>query len=88
MNIFQEVLIWRSIDNKSAVRYFCFYSLSTEKYCVQSADFFNLPIDIKQVQQFEKQSIELFIESSPLDRCEWFYSLAEAIKDHDEAFNN
>ena len=88
MSIFKEVLVWKSIDNASAIRYFCFYDLVTEKYCVQSADFFNLPIDTKQIQQFEKQSIELFIESSPVERCEWFDSLAEAIEDHDKEFSN
>lgn len=88
MNIFQEVLVWKRIDNTSSVRYFCFHDLVTGQYCVQSADFFNTPIDTKQVQQFQKQSIELFAESSPIERCEWFESLAEAIKCHDEDFNN
>lgn len=87
VNIFQELLIWKTIDDKSAVRYFCFFNLTTKKYCVQSADFFNLPIEEKQVHYFARQSIELFVESPPNERCGWFESLLEAIEDHDDSFN-
>ena len=86
MSLFQEIPVWKSIDNHSAVRYVCFLSFTSGKYCVQSADFFQLPIEPHLLQQFDRQIIELFIEVAPSERCDWFDSLSEAIEMHEKDF--
>jgi hypothetical protein len=86
-NIFREIQVWKRLSDKSAVRYSCVSDLSAEKYAVQSADFFRIPIDESQIRGFEKQFVELFIEESVLDRCEWFTTLELAISAHDQEFS-
>ncbi len=85
---FREIMIWRHAGDDRAIKYTCFQSLLTQKYCVQSADSFYLPVGKDQVQQSELQMIELFIEVSPHERCEWFDSLEEAITQHNIFFDN
>ncbi|WP_137940370.1 hypothetical protein [Chitinivorax sp. B] len=86
MNLFQEVMIWRMVEEGAAVRYCCIRDLNTNKYGVQSADFFRLPLDEKQFRFFEKQFVELFIEIPIQERCGWFDSIQEAIDAHDKEF--
>jgi hypothetical protein len=86
INLLQEIIVWKSIDSKSAVKYCCFHNLQDGKYCVQSADFFYLPVDDRQLKQSEMQSLELFIEVSPMNRCKWFTALNDAILAHDVSF--
>lgn len=87
MSVFEEVLVWRKLADETAIRYFCFKNISSKLYAIQHADFFRLPIDDGQIRQFARQSIELFIEESPLERCEWYNSLEEAIAAHHKTFN-
>jgi hypothetical protein len=86
MSYLEKLHIWKSLDNKHSIKFVCFKSLSNEKFCVQNADFFYLPITAEQLSQSERQEIELFIEISPLKRCKWFSSLAEAISFHEKEF--
>ena len=60
-NYYREIKIWRRVGDEQAIKYICFQSLLTGKYCVQSADSFYLPIGNDQVQQSELQVVELFI---------------------------
>jgi hypothetical protein len=81
-----ETRVWMQRDSATAVLYRCFKNLATGKFAVQSADFFRLPMDDKQLLGSEKQFIELFIETAPSKRCDWFDSVEEAIGAHNQEF--
>lgn len=84
--LFKEVMVWRRLDAVSAIRYACFQDLGNDKFAVQSADFFRLPLTDVPVHDLATQFAELFIETSPADRCSWFDSLGDAIANHDLEF--
>lgn len=83
---YQEIKVWRRLSSRSCVRYACFKALRTGKYCVQSADFFYLPVDEQHHRYLDTQFLELFMEADPQERCTWFDSLEAAIAAHDEEF--
>jgi hypothetical protein len=84
--MFKSFDVWKKISTARLVRYRCFEDADTGKFCVQSADFYNLPIKEEQFVQSEKQFLELMIEESPFVRSGAFDSLAEAIAHHDSEF--
>ena len=86
-DLFKEVMVWRRIDTVSAVRYSCLQDVENEKYVVQSADFFRLPLPPGVANVFAGQFAELFIDTSPRERCIWFNSLADAIAHHEREFH-
>jgi hypothetical protein len=88
MALLSEIMVWKRIDETSAVRYCCLNDILSNKYAVQSTDFFRLPLEEKQFRDFDKQFVELFIEVSVFERCDWFDSILEAISAHDQGFFN
>ena len=86
--LYKELKVWRHVNNATAIRFSCLADLVSQKFAVQSADFFRLPVTREQIENFEKQYLELFIKISPDERCEWFESLAETIASHDREFLN
>jgi len=86
--LFREMMIWKRVNEKSAVRYCCLLDLTNNTYAVQNADFFNLPIAEGAVTSSLQQFAELFMEISPTERCTWFDSVEEAISHHDQDFGN
>ena len=87
-DLFQEIKVWHRKGDGLAIRYGCFRDLASGKFAVQSADFFRLPLDAILVRQLDAQFMELFMDASPLDRCDWFDSLELAIEAHDREFSN
>lgn len=85
--MFREISVWKRVDDVVAARYRCFQDIETGEYAVQSVDFCRLPIDEKQLAYFDRQFVELLIESSPLARCEWFGTVEKAISRHDADFS-
>jgi hypothetical protein len=47
--------IWKRINEDQVVRYRCFQRLKDGFYCVQSADFYSLPLDEVKVRYLENQ---------------------------------
>lgn len=89
--LFKEIKIWKRVDDGLAIVYCCFLNIKTNKYAVQSADFYRTPVKKEQLDNFNKQCIELFIDLPLEERCDkdsWFESLEEAIKAHDTDFSN
>ncbi|QXI55333.1 hypothetical protein [Pseudomonas alvandae] len=80
--------VWKAIDTHTLAIYFCFENLSSGEYCVQNVEFFRLPLTHEYQSNALKNAMELFMEESPLSRCEWLSSLEEAIKLHDKTFQN
>ena len=87
--MYKEIKVWKRVNKSLAVAYCCFMNMETNKYAVQSADFFRLPIKKEQIDNFQKQFIELFIDLPIEERCDkWFDSLEDAIRAHDADFDN
>lgn len=85
---YQQIITWRRIGNSAAARYVCFMSLRTSLYTVQSTDFFKLPLDSANQIFIDRQLVELFIESEPGERNEWYETLQDAMDAHDELFRS
>jgi len=60
--------------------------VSSGKYSVQSADFYQLPLDPKQAADRERQFVELMAEQPPEERTGSFESIEAAIEAHDRDF--
>lgn len=86
--LYKSISVWRRINNTSAIHFNCLENMYSKKFAVQSADFFYLPITEDQIISFEKQYLELLIETPPDERCEWFESLEDAIAAHNRGFSN
>jgi hypothetical protein len=87
--LYKEISVWKRVNDKVLLKYTCFHTLPENKYCVQSADFYNLPVDKTQIDYFFKQFIELLIEELPENRAgNLFNSLEEAISNHEIEFKS
>ena len=84
--LFVDLKVWRRDVDGVAVLYRCLRDDETGRYAVQSADFFRLPVDGARIESSDRQFVELLIEQSPLERCEWHPSVAAAIAAHERAF--
>jgi hypothetical protein len=73
--LYQELVIWKRVAEKAAVRYRCPTNSATKKISVQSADFCRLPVTPAQVLQFQIQFVELFCECDPGERSGSFDSV-------------
>ena len=84
---FRIIDVWQRIDQRSVKRYRCFEVLPNNGYCVQSADFYRLPVDAKQVAELDRQFVELFAEQPPDERSSTYKTLEEAILQHQKDFD-
>ena len=69
-----------------ALRYRCFQVIPGEGFCIQSADFYKLPIDAEQTHFLDRQFVDLVIEQAPDERSVTFPSLEDAIAHRDQEF--
>ena len=88
MQLYEAIDVWRRISKTQLVRYRCFRELSSRRYSVQSADFYRVPWDAKQVVDLDRQYIELLAEQAPEERAGGFDSLEAAIGAHDADFSH
>ena len=86
MNLYRTIDVWKRVDQTTAIRYRCFESLQSKRYCVQSADFYRLPLDTKQLANLDSQFMQLFLEQAPSNRTTEHQTLEEAIAAHDKDF--
>lgn len=86
--MYRQINVWRRIDPGTAACYRCFESILDGSYCVQSVDYFRLPLDDAQQKHLRAQLVELFVEQDPLERSGGFPTLAEAIAAHDRDFDD
>jgi len=86
MSLYQAIDVWKRVSARELVRYRCFRNLATNRYSVQSADFYRLPLDQTQVGNLEKQFYELLAEQAPDERAGSFESAEEAIAAHEREF--
>ena len=84
--LYEALDVWKRVSRTRIVRYRCFRELSSGLYSVQSADFYRIPWDAKQVAHLERQYLELLAEQAPDERTSGFDSLEAAIEAHDRDF--
>lgn len=85
--IYRSVDVWKRLEESRLVRYRCFELIPGGGYCVQSADFYDLPIDPKQCALHDDQFLELLSEESPEVRSAPSPTLEEAIERHEAEFS-
>jgi len=83
MSLYRTIDVWERNDTRTVVRYRCFESLETGRYCVQSADFYDQG---KATPSVEGQFIELLTEQDPVQRSGDHDTLADAIAAHKREF--
>ncbi len=83
---YRAIDVWKRLHDGRLLRYRCFQAVSTGRYCVQSADYYNLPLSVEEDRKFERQFKELLIEQAPDYRSETCVTLEEAISTHDREF--
>jgi hypothetical protein len=83
MNFYRAIDVWHREDGRRVVRYRCFQSLKTGRFCVQSADFYHHG---KQPSELDAQFIELLTEQDPTERAGEYQTLEEAIAAHKRDF--
>ncbi|TYL93903.1 hypothetical protein FXB40_18825 [Bradyrhizobium rifense] len=86
MRMYRELSIWKRIDAERAVHFRCFEDVASHLFCVQSADFYALPVTVNARLEFDRQFVELFIEVEPMERSRWFATVDQAITAHEEEF--
>lgn len=84
--MFKAIDIWKRLDDTTAVHYRCFQHLTNGQFCVQSADYYHMPIREEQVRMLDRQFLELFIEEAPNQRSSLYPTLEEAIAMYDLEF--
>ena len=83
MSIYRSIDVWERKDGRTVVRYRCFESLHSGRYCVQSADFYH---DGKPSANLDGQFIELLTEQEPAQRSGEHETLEGAIAAHQHTF--
>jgi hypothetical protein len=86
-SLYREIVVWKRVSDKRAIRYQCFEDLSTRRFAVQSGDWLCLPVNEEVLRQHERQAVELFVEKDVGERCGWFGSIERAIEAHDAVFS-
>jgi hypothetical protein len=85
---YREISVWRRIDEERAVRFRYFEELESHPFCVQSADFYSMPLKMDVAAHSDRQFLELFIEEEPAERSGGFPSVEEAIAAHEKEFGS
>ena len=86
MKRMESIDIWERREDGTAVRYRCFRDLETERFCVQSADFYRSSMSSGDVLKLDKQFVELLVEDDPFSRSESYASIGQAIEAHCKEF--
>lgn len=82
---FVAIDVWKRRKGRLC-RYRCFQILPESKFCVQSRDFYSLPVDPSECRRHDENFLELLSEEDPSSRGGLFDSLEEAIRQHEEDF--
>lgn len=86
--LYKAVDVWARIEPGRVARYRCFEILPLGRYCVQSKDFYSIPLEPDLIRQLDAQFLQLLSEIPPLERDLTYQTLEEAIRAHDEDFGS
>jgi len=85
--LFLEMVVWRKTESKMAIRYNCLQRLDSLQYGVHTADVFASMDAAGNADGGLALFLDLFLDVSPVERCQWFDTLDQAIQAHDALFN-
>jgi hypothetical protein len=86
-SFYRQIDVWAQVDAESVVCYRCFEVLPLGKFCVQSKDYFYIPLTEKQLLHSAKQFAELFAEIRPDKRSKLYATIEEAVAAHNKIFS-
>jgi len=84
--LYQELAVWKRLDQRTAVRFRCLMNLTTKKVSVQSADYYHPGDEAKHRVHLENSFVELFCETDPAQRSGGFDSVEEAVAAFEQGF--
>jgi hypothetical protein len=82
--LYRQINVWERIHEGRIAVYRCFEIIPDGKYCVQSKDFFSVPLEEGVWHQSQEQFLELLSEEAPGRTS--YGTLEEAIRHYDEDF--
>ena len=82
LNSYIPLDVWQYHGDKLLVCFRCFKVIPGDRFCVQSADLFHLPISEEALENSRQQFFELLGEERPNLRSPSFDSIEEAIEHH------
>lgn len=88
MELYKRIDVWVRIEVDQVAVYRCFEALSAGGYCVQSKDFFHLPLEKEDILMMEENFLDLLVEEDPAERSGIFPTLEEAIAQHEREFSS
>jgi hypothetical protein len=88
MKRYLAIDVWSRLKDGRLVRFRCFQINPGNRFCVQSADFFESKDDQNRIKESEMQFLELLLEQAPDERSETFDTLEEAINHHEKTFED
>lgn len=86
IDLYESIDVWRRVSERHLVRYRCFRNLRSNRFAVQSSDFYSSDSDITRARFLEEQYVDLLRAQNPDERSSSFDSLDEAIRAHDLQF--
>jgi hypothetical protein len=86
-DLYVQSFVWKRVSSLTCVRYVILMDVATHRFAVHSADFFQSDGEDRS-DYFNRQFVELMLEQSPSQRCNWHASAADAIWHHDAEFSN
>ncbi len=84
--LFQEIIIWKEIDDNTITRYRCFHVLPDDKYFVKGQDFFHYPLNEKQLKDIDFYAVDLLFQGGLNMKEEFCNSLNEALEKFEKGF--
>ncbi len=88
--LFREHRIFDHRGTEAAV-YVCFERLADGKFCVQQLEFFregSYEELASRLNEITLNTFELFAETAPSERCDWYDGIEAAIEAHRKEFEN
>lgn len=80
-----EVISWRRLSDKAAIRYVCLQALDGRGFCVVSARYFAAEVSAAPQHDEERRIAQRLLGVESELPLEWYPTIAEAVEAHDRA---
>jgi hypothetical protein len=85
--LYRHIAVWERLSEAQLACYQCLEVIPLGKFCVQSKDFYSLPLDRATHANLVSQFLTLLSEEPPDERVSLHESLEEAIQAHNLYFS-
>ncbi len=86
--MYKLTYVFDRIDSTEVKRYVCLENLDTKKFCVQSCDYIQIPLDTKKMYDLDYIFFDLFADRVIEENNNFFDSLKEVIAAFDSYFSD